>query len=261
MEKYLNQGVQAVIEENPRVGEILDEFGIACTTCTAGSCLLKDVVGIHNLPAEEEVELMYQIEKALYPERDVKKPELKVEKTTKKEITYSPPVQQLVDEHKLIKRLLAMLPDLLEKLDENPDKVWPWIATASEFSSNYADKYHHAKEEDILFKYSDENLEIIQVMYDEHVEGRNHVAAVREAAKSRDKEKAVTHLLAYRELLQEHIKKEDEILYPWIDRNLSTKEVGELFSKFAKANQNAVDLNPKKYETFVREVEEELGYA
>ncbi|MFW5981508.1 MAG: hemerythrin domain-containing protein [bacterium] len=261
MEKYLNKGVQVVIEENSRVGEILDDFGIACTSCTAGSCLLKDVVGIHNLPPEEEVELMYQIEKTLYPDRDVQKPEVKVEKTAKKEITYSPPVQQLVDEHKVIKRWLAMVPDVLEKLEEDPDKVWPWVATAAEFSSNYADRYHHAKEEDILFKYSDEELEIIQVMYDEHVEGREHVAAVREAAKERDKEKAAEHLLAYRELLQEHIKKEDEILYPWIDRNLSTKEVGELFSKFANANQEAEELNPQKYEDFVRRVEEELGYA
>lgn len=49
MEKYLNNGVQAVMTEFPRVGEILNDFNIACTTCTAGSCLLKDVVGIHNL--------------------------------------------------------------------------------------------------------------------------------------------------------------------------------------------------------------------
>jgi len=31
-----------------------------------------------------------------------------------------------------------------------------------------------------------------------------------------------------------HIRKEDEILYPWMDRNLSTAQVGALFSKFAE---------------------------
>jgi len=258
MEKYLNKGVQAVIEEYPNVGEILDDFGIACTTCTAGSCLLKDVVGIHNLPPVQEIELMYQIEKTIYPERDVKKPEVSQVDNKEKEITYSPPVQQLVDEHKVIKRWLALVPQLIDKLDEQPEKIWQWIATGADFSSFYADKFHHAKEEDILFKYSDEDLEIIQVMYDEHITGRNHIAGIREAAKDRDKDKVAKHLLAYRELLEEHIKKEDEILYPWIDRNLSTKQVGELFSKFLAADQKTGAGVPQKYEAFVNDVEREL---
>ena len=49
--------------------------------------------------------------------------------------------------------MLALVPELIARLDENPEKVW--IATAADFSSNYADSYHHAKEEDILFKYSE----------------------------------------------------------------------------------------------------------
>ncbi len=258
MEKYLNKGVQAVIEEYPNVGEILDDFGIACTTCTAGSCLLKDVVGIHNLPTAQEIELMYQIEKALYPERDVIKPEISQVDNGKKEITFSPPVQQLVDEHKVIKRWLALVPQVIAKLEDQPEKIWQWIATGVDFSSFYADKFHHAKEEDILFKYSDETLEIIQVMYDEHITGRNHIAGIRKAVEGRDKEKAVKHLLAYRELLQEHIKKEDKILYPWIDRNLTTKQVGELFFKFIDADRKTGDEIPRKYEAFVDQVEIEL---
>lgn len=132
------------------------------------------------------------------------------------------------------------------------------LQIGAEFSRYYADCYYHAKEEDILFKYSDEGLEIILVMYDEHVTGRNHIVAILEAVETRDKENA-KHLLAYRDLLEEHIKKEDEILYPWIDRNLTTSQVGELFSKFADANQKAPAGTPEKYEAFVDEVEEELS--
>ncbi|MFP4016279.1 MAG: hemerythrin domain-containing protein [Halanaerobiales bacterium] len=259
MEKYMNKGVQPVIEEHPRVGEILDEFGIGCTSCTAGSCLLKDVVGIHNLPPADEVELMYQIEKAIFPDRDVKKPDISDRKVEKKELSYSPPIQQLVDEHKVIKRWLALVPTVIKEIDNDPEKIWEWIATGADFSSYYADKYHHAKEEDILFKYSDENLEIIQVMYDEHVTGRNHITGIRKAVENRDKEKVEKHLLAYRELLLEHIKKEDEILYPWIDRNLTTNQVGELFSKFAAADNKTGEEIPQKYEAFVEEVEDELS--
>ena len=259
MEKYLNKGVQEVIDEHPEVGEILNDFDIACITCTAGSCLLKDVVGIHNLPADQEVELMYQIEKALYPERDIEKPDpAELEDKEEKELTYSPPVQQLVDEHKVIKRWLALVPDVIDMIDDQPEKVWQWIAEGAEFSSYYADKFHHAKEEDILFKYSEESLEIIEVMHEEHVTGRNHIQAIREAAKDQDKEKAIENLMGYKELLEEHINKEDEILYPWIDRNLTDSQVGELFSKFADADQDTAEDVPEKYIEFVEKVEKEL---
>ena len=59
MDKYLNTGVKDVIREFPAVGEILEEYGIGCVPCTAGSCLLKDVVEIHRLaPDAEASELM-----------------------------------------------------------------------------------------------------------------------------------------------------------------------------------------------------------
>ena len=35
--------------------------------------------------------------------------------------------------------------------------------------------------------------------------------------------------------MTEHIKKENEVLYPWIERGLSTTQVGELFAKFNEA--------------------------
>ena len=47
------------------------------------------------------------------------------------------------------------------------------------------------------------------------------------------------HLRAYGALLTEHIRKEDEVLYPWMDRELSTAQVGELFSRFAAVNDAA----------------------
>jgi hemerythrin-like domain-containing protein len=47
------------------------------------------------------------------------------------------------------------------------------------------------------------------------------------------------HLKAYGELLAGHIKKEDEILYPWMDRQLTTTQIGELFSRFAAVNDTA----------------------
>jgi hypothetical protein len=53
--------VKAVIEEHPRIGEILDEFDVGCVTCGVGICLVNDVVAIHALGDEIEAQIETQI--------------------------------------------------------------------------------------------------------------------------------------------------------------------------------------------------------
>ena len=256
MEHFLAKGVKDVITDHPEVGKILDEFNVGCTTCGVGTCLLRDVVGIHNLDPNTEADLMFRIEKAIFPDRDVKRPEVRVV-NTKPVVQYSPPVQVLVDEHKIIMRWLALIPRVIEHLDIEADMAWGWIRRGVDVIREYADGYHHAKEEDIMFKYADENMEIIQVMFEDHKTGRNHVKSILAAMESRDKEKAATHLLAYKELLTEHIRKEDEILYPWIDRGLTDSQVGRMFSEFQEADAKSPD--PQFHIEFVQSLEKILA--
>ena len=41
--------IKDVIEEHPEIGVILDRYGIGCTKCSIGTCLLQDVVSVHVL--------------------------------------------------------------------------------------------------------------------------------------------------------------------------------------------------------------------
>ena len=113
---------------------------------------------------------------------------------------------------------------------------------------------HHAKEEDILLKYFDENLDIIKTIYEDHENARAHVKAMLEGLDKKDKGAVSEHLNAYQELLTEHIKKEDEILYPWMDRNLSITQVGELFSRFNGKDEELNDT-PEIYEGLINKLE------
>ncbi len=259
MENVLNKEIKEIINTCPEVGRILEEYGIGCVPCSVGSCLLKDVVGIHNLDPQQEATLMYRIEKAIYPDRNIPEPVVDVTKKSEpKKISYSPPVKKLVDEHVLIKRLLALIP-LITDYVENSIKVdKDLVLRCVDFIRTYADKYHHMKEEDILFKYIDNNAEIIQIMYKDHDTGRGHIRQVVEGAEKGDKTQIKEHLLAYRDLLTQHIKKEDEILYPWIDRQLSTTQVGEMFVKCNEADASVGDELPRKYEKFIVELEEKF---
>jgi len=257
MEAFLNKGIKEIIDQYPDVEKILDEYGIGCGPCSVGICELKDIVDIHNLPDDQEQELMQKIAGIIYPGQNIIiLPGKKKVPAETGGIKYSPPMKQLVDEHVLIKRWIALIPAVVENLDLESGEGRQLILDGTDMIRSYADRYHHAKEEDILFKYFDEDSEILQVMYEDHTTGRGHVKAMLEALDRQDKATLVEHLLAYRELLTEHIKKEDEILYPWMDRNLSTTQVGELFSKFSEVDEK-MGFSPEKYEQFVAKIEKQ----
>jgi hemerythrin-like domain-containing protein len=260
LDNVLNKEIKETIDKYPEVGRILEEYGIGCAPCSVGSCLLSDVVGIHNLDPQKEATLMYRIEKAIYPERDVPEPEVDMtRKQAPKELAYSPSIRKLVDEHVLIKRLLALIPSIIDYVETSVGIDKELIMGCVDFIRCYADKYHHMKEEDILFKSVDEQAEIIQIMYKDHDTGRNHVRQVVEGVKNGNKTQIREHLNGYRDLLTQHIKKEDEILYPWIDRQLSDTQVGEIFQKCNEADASVGEELPRRYEKFIIDLEEKFA--
>lgn len=260
METLLNKGIKEIIDQYPDVEKLLDEYSIGCGPCSVGICQLKDIVDIHNLPEDQEQELMHRIAGIVYPGQDIKIPPGKKKASSEiYEIKYSPPMKQLVDEHVLIKRWIALIPAVVENLDLESSAGRQLILDGIDMIQSYADRYHHAKEEDILFRYFDGDSEIIQVMYEDHATGRGHVKAMVEALDRMDKVTLSEHLFAYRDLLTEHIKKEDEVLYPWMDRNLSTTQIGELFAKFSEVD-GKMGFSPDKYLKFVEKLENRLNH-
>ncbi len=259
MEAYLNKGIKEIIDQYPDVEKILDEYGIGCGPCSVGICQLKDIVDIHNLPADQEKELMQKIAGLIYPGQEVKIPEGKMKPSDAgSHKKFSPPMKRLVDEHVLIKRWIALIPRVVEHLDVESEDGRQLILDGIDLIRSYADRYHHAKEEDILFQYFDNDSNILQVMYEDHTTGRGHVKAMLEALDRKDKQTLARHLLAYQELLTGHIQKEDEILFPWMDRNLSTTQVEELTAKFNQVDQN-MGFSPAKYLAFVEKLESQFS--
>jgi len=255
MEAYLNRSIKEVIKEFPAVEKILDEYGIGCGPCAVGLCLLKDIVSIHNLPADQEQEMMGRISQVILPGRKVQIPRVERKPEAKpKELKYSPPMKKLVDEHVLIKKWLALIPEILPRLDLESQDDRQLIRDGVDFIRSYADKFHHAKEEDVLFKYFDENLDMVKVMCEDHKTARNHVKAIVEGLEVKDRQTVVHHLGAYRDLLSQHIKREDEIMLPWMDNQLSVSQVGEMFSKFLEV-EDRMDSYQQKYEDFISRVE------
>ena len=56
-----DQPINKTIEQHPFIGEVLEKYEIACTTCGVGICLVNDVVNIHALGDEIEEKIEQEI--------------------------------------------------------------------------------------------------------------------------------------------------------------------------------------------------------
>lgn len=260
--KHLPRPIKEVITEFPDLVDILNEYDIGCGACLVGTCLFKDIVSIHNLPPEVEKEMMARLADVISPlQRGTVSAATSASPPKTREKTYSPTVKRLVDEHLLIKRWLALIPEVINNMDVTSGEGREVVAGGIDFISSYADKFHHGKEEDILFKYFDGQAEIIQAMHSDHETGRSHVKAMREALKKEDKDTIIKHLQAYGELLTDHIKKEDEILFPWMDRSLSETDKNAIASGFDKAERAMGAELPAQCETFIAALEKKFTHS
>lgn len=135
----------------------------------------------------------------------------------------------LVEEHQLILRMIALLEKNAPETAAGRYRNWQFYLDSVDFIRNYADHFHHAKEEDVLFKALVDNgmpreNSPVAAMLIEHEQGRAYVRAMETAvqqAPSGDTDVYQTiadNALAYAALLRDHIAKEDDILYPLAER-------------------------------------------
>ena len=68
MDEYLNAPIKEVITRFPEVGRILEEYQVGCVPCSVGTCLLKDVIEIHDLPEDRAQDMMTRIARVIDPE-------------------------------------------------------------------------------------------------------------------------------------------------------------------------------------------------
>lgn len=258
MESYRKKGIKDIITDFPHIADILEDYGIGCGPCTVGICQLKDILDIHKMAPEKEQELMARIEAVIYPERDVKTNHpVETAQTVPVPHAFSKPMQHLVNEHVVIKRWLALIPSVVERIDLKTDEGMKILVEGIDLIKSYADRLHHAKEEDILFTYFDDSEKIFQVIYEDHRISRNHVKEMLAAIETKDTATLHQHLTDYGLLLAEHIKKEDKILFPWLDKKLTEEQIVELTVKFDKEDRE-IGVEPEKYLSFLNNLEDQF---
>ena len=165
-------------------------------------------------------------------------------------------IEMLINEHKNILRSIDSLLKQCAKDEKAGAFNADFYRVKIDFIRNYADKFHHAKEEDILFIELNKDSANMhcnpteQMLY-EHDLGRKHIRELEAGLNQNDLKKILAGARGYGNLLKDHIFKEDNILYPMADEALSDKIKHEMLVKFEKIGGEYAAAN-QKYKLFLK---------
>ncbi len=179
---------------------------------------------------------------------------------------YMMPAGPLMIEHRLIERMVGLLKIQKKNIEQNNKADVIFLCRAVDFFRSYADRCHHGKEEDILFKalaekrISEGHAVILDELLKEHVNARKIVGRLAGAVDGYHNGGLAKSLEDIKECLGEltqlypaHIEKEDKHFFlPCMDY-FSKQERDSMLERFWKFDQQLIH---EKYKKVVEEFEQ-----
>jgi hemerythrin-like domain-containing protein len=158
----------------------------------------------------------------------------------------------LMKEHRCIEKMIGKIRTEIEKIQsaEKGDPVF--IDTAVDFIRTYADRTHHGKEEDILFRdlhekqLSEKDRKIMEELIDEHVFGRQTTTALDNANRRyrAGDETALAEIIemlgTLTEFYPKHIEKEDAVFFPASRTYFSDEEERAMIAEFQEFDRQMI---------------------
>jgi hemerythrin-like domain-containing protein len=153
------------------------------------------------------------------------------------------PMDILKREHELISVMLEIIEKVCSKMETGEKIRTEHLADIVDFSNNFIDKRHHAKEEKFLFPALEQRGIAceggsISEMLAEHAMGKNLMKGMAEAlpkyqiGKTGAEENFIKKARGYVELLRGHVMKENNVLFIMADQHLTKEEQGKLMVGF-----------------------------
>ena len=150
----------------------------------------------------------------------------------------------LMIEHRLIERMLAHIRLKLSEIEASKAVDPLFVDTAVDFIRTYADRTHHGKEEDILFReletrnLSDVDRRLMNELVEEHAFGRKITRELVEAnTRYRSGDFSALAVIAGKletlaDFYPRHIAKEDKMFFPAARAYFTDEEDQALLAKF-----------------------------
>jgi hemerythrin-like domain-containing protein len=154
------------------------------------------------------------------------------------------PIKDLKMEHDAVQMTLRILDKICQQIEKSGEIIdFQHLDQLLEFFKVFVDKCHHGKEEELLFP-ALENVGVsnrggpIEVLLHEHQQGREYVQAMNAALAQYTKgdrtvvNEFVKTAKGYINLLNQHIDKENGVLFPLAETHLSKQEQAKLWDGF-----------------------------
>jgi len=166
-------------------------------------------------------------------------------------------------EHRLIERMVGMLDKELRRTRETNDLDVVFIDSAIDFFKTYADRTHHGKEEDILFRelslkqLKPQDKQVMDELVQEHIYARKTVRALLDAKNRYTKEdksalvEVQAHLGELIQLYPAHIEKEDRHFFYPVMGYFTPQEQDAMLQEFYEFDRNMIH---EKYGAIVEKV-------
>ena len=153
--------------------------------------------------------------------------------------------QDLMNEHESILHVFTILDNMLTFSTVDEERDLKFADEYIHFLKVFADQCHHGKEEGILFKVLEKHGVPVEgspigVMLEEHKLGRQLIGLMNEAVQAADLEAFKHHAVEYRDLLRQHIQKENSILFKLADQLISNEMQMELFEEFEAHEEHVI---------------------
>lgn len=181
------------------------------------------------------------------------------------------PIEILMNEHGLIRNYLDNLTRAVTKLENGERPPRAFFEKAVLFSREFADKFHHFKEEHLMFvrlatkKRGDVDAQIEALRY-QHERGRQLVSQIEESLEGYGKGDSyktsvlIESVAAYVSLLRQHIHTEDHIFYPMVRKELSEEEIDDLLAEFDREKREWGGDTFERHHKFVVEMSSILSH-
>ena len=159
------------------------------------------------------------------------------------------PIGPLMVEHRLIERMIALVDREAKRIRATGKVDTDFVLSAIDFIRLYADRCHHGKEEEILFrdlakkKMSPEHRALMDELIREHVHGRN---LVRKLVEAKD-----LYVNGYAEALP-HIARELKALVEFYPGHIETEDKRFFFPCLAYFTQAEQDRMLEEFHSFDR---------
>lgn len=174
------------------------------------------------------------------------------------------PIGPLMKEHRLIEAMVHLMQAELRRITEENQVDPGFIDVAVDFIRTYADRCHHGKEENILFRdlakkqLYDEHKNTMNELVEEHVYGRKTTATLASAKESyvQGDTHALSAIVASMEHLVRfypaHIEKEDKHFFVPCMRYFSEEEQAAMLQQFWEFDKQLIH---EKYRRIVERLE------